>query len=124
MNDLFEENVSKRLANMARLMEKAILGDVCSTEFNAPQGPPLTFEKLKAVHDYLKPERLTVAGEVMEVYGFDVHTAHCPDGVTVLTEKDNPNDVIRKPGRLVIINENTNQAIVYDPPANQRPHFE
>lgn len=115
MNDLFQEMTRLRLAGMVRDIENMVMGVGLYTEATAPQGPSLTYEKLKAVHDYLKPEKLTVAGEEMEIYGFSVHTTHCPEGITVLTEKDNPNDVIPKRGKLVIINENTNQALVYDP---------
>lgn len=100
-------------------MDDAIWG--AQTIAAAPQGPPLTFEKLKALHDYLKPENLMVAGEQIEIYGYHVHTGHCPDGFSVLTEKQDPSDPRPKHGKVVIINEKANQAFVYEVDSRSRP---
>lgn len=113
MNELFEEMERNRLADLTRDIESMMMG--VYTEASAQQGPPLTYEKLLAVHDYLKPEKLKVAGEELNIYGFNVHTAHCPEGITVLTEKDHPDRAIPKRGKMVVINENTGQALVYEP---------
>lgn len=99
---------------IATEMEKLMLGGTVSAP--AQQPPSLTLEKLIAIRDYLKPEKLTVAGEEIDVYGYNVHREFNPPGITVLTEKEDPNCVIPKLGRLVIIDENVGKALIYDPP--------
>lgn len=99
---------------IAAEMERLMLGGTVAAP--AQQQPALTFQKLIAIRDYLKPERLTVAGEEIEVYGYNVHREFNPPGITVLTEKQDPNAVTPKRGKLVIIDENADKALIYDPP--------
>lgn len=107
--------IKPMLDAMARQMGDAMFGG-CPTNTTEAEVPTLSFDKLRALYDYLKPEALSVAGEDHQIYGFNVHTAYCPDGITVLTEKVNPNEPLPRRGKLVIINEHTGKAILYEPP--------
>lgn len=113
MNKSINTPLDDAIAWIEQEMDRALLGETHTTA--AVEAPPLTLDKLMAIHDYLKPERLTVAGEEHEIYGYNVHTKHCPAGFIVLTEKENPNDPLPKRGKLVIFNESAGTAIMYDP---------
>ncbi len=113
MNSNVDSLIEGHIAEFNKSLDKAILGN---TECVPQSSPPLTYGHLKALHDYLKPETLTIAGEGHEIYGYNVHTLFCPQGITVLTEKDDPTKPPRRAcGKLVIINEENQQAMIYDP---------
>lgn len=97
------------------MIDEAIMGTTCA---EPSQGPPLTYQYLKDLHDYLKPEKVTVGGEELEIYGYNVHRKWCPEGVTVLTEKQNPGEPLKIKKKLVIIDERKGQALIYDPTHN------
>lgn len=103
----------KDLDFIAAETQRLMLGGTCATPTDQP---PLTFDKLRALHNFLKPEKLTVGGEELEIYGFNVHSKFHPPGITVLTEKEDPNATIPKLGKLVVIDENVGKALIYDPP--------
>lgn len=77
---------------------------------------PLTFERLSALYDYLKPERLEIENQTIEIHGFNIHREHNPPGIIVLTEKRLPDDKVICGGKLIILDLNSGKAIVYDPP--------
>ena len=86
------------------------------TTYAEPSGPPLTAEKLEAIYNYHKPEKLTLNGETHEIYGYDIYRSEHTPGIITLIEKSHP-DRAHDPGRqkIIIIYESEGKALLYDP---------
>lgn len=94
-------------------INEMVLGSYTPVATQAAPASSLTYERLKALEEWARPEKLTIGEEEHEVWGYSVHqTEAVLEGFAVLIEKRPPHEWPPRFGKIVVVDTKTGKGFV------------